>query len=141
MALGRTRRGPRAAGGAHIVHADCDMRGVLVRLPLARGQWAEGIPPVPAGAVVTASFSSDDAEAEHREALELLGYRCVGVRGGAGVDDPPDVDFLLPAGCLDEHPQWAQAVLEQARQVWDLAFGPARVVMEPALRCHLPPPA
>ena len=139
MAVGRTRRSsPRSARGDGRGSAvEHDAPGVLVRLPLASSAWAEGVPPVPRGAVVTAAFSSDDAEAEHRDALELLGYRSVGVRDGAVLGEAPSVDFLLPAGALEEHPDYGRAVLEQARQVWDLAFGPARLALERSLRCHL----
>ena len=143
MALGRTRRRATANGAAaaaplpRMLALDLDAPGVLVRMPLQSSAWAEDVPPVPAGAAVSAAFSCDDAEAEHREALELLGYRVVGVREGAAAGEPASVDLLLPAGALDRHPEYARAILGQARHVWDLGFGPARRALEPSLRCHL----
>jgi hypothetical protein len=112
--------------------------GALVRLLVHAGPWAEGIPPVPAGADVTVSFTDLDASLVHGEALGLLGYRLVGL-GSADASAAPSADFLVPRALMDAHPTWWRALCEQADRAYDLAFGPVAARLAGVLRAHVPP--
>lgn len=97
---------------------------LLLRVPVTVGRWAEQLPPPPAGAAVTVAFSSEDMAAEHADALEVLGYRVVGVRD-APAGEPPSVDFVVSRETLDRWPVWREALVAGGARVWDLAHGPA----------------
>jgi hypothetical protein len=108
--------------------------GMLLRLPVSPGPWAEGLPPVPEGADVTVAFSRRAAWAEHEEALRLLGYRVVGVHDGATLDSA--ADFLIARPVLRTFPRWALALNERATRTYDLAMGPVAVLLADALAVH-----
>lgn len=107
--------------------------GALVRLPLTPGPWAESLPPVPEGHVVTVSFSSSAATVEHEEALVLLGYRVV-----AGPEEPGDERawMLVSSALAGEHPAWWQALRTGCDRVYALKMGPVLRALEPLLRAH-----
>jgi hypothetical protein len=112
--------------------------GVLLRVPVGVGAWAESLPPVPGRHDVTVSFSCADAAAEHADALELLGYRVVGVRALSGdLADAPMADFLIPPTLPEQHPAWWGAIAGQADRAFSLALGPALAVLGDVLDCHL----
>jgi len=110
--------------------------GALVRLPLAPGPWAESLPPVPDGHVVTVSFSSGVATAEHSDALGLLGYRVVD-----GPEEPGDemAWMLVSSALATEHPAWWQALRAGCDRVYALKMGPVLRTLEPLLRAHFAP--
>lgn len=111
---------------------------LLLRIPVTSAIWAEGLPPLPEGLRVTAAFSDIDAEVEHSEALELLGYESVGVRPSA-TSDPASVatvDLLIPRRACDKFPLWRDALLDSGGRVWDLGFGPVAARLAQALSAH-----
>jgi hypothetical protein len=115
------------------------LEGALLHLAVAGDGWAEDIPPVPDGFAVTVSFSSDDAAAQHAEALALLGYTDVGVTGCALTAGVAVADFLVPQGLLAAHPTWWRALADQADRAFSLALGPVLAALADVLEAHLAP--
>lgn len=117
-----------------------DPPGALVRLPVVTGAWAESIPPVPDGHVVTVSFSTPAATEEHADAFALLGYRVV------AAPDAPDgpkgavpVAWLVVAGGLARrHPLWWAGVRDHADGVFVLSMGPVVARFATVLQAHFP---
>ncbi len=109
---------------------------VLLRVPVGSPTWAESVPPLPEGAHVSVAFSSPDVEAEHGEALGLLGYSIAGAYGPGGGDEVPSADFLVQRLDLDRWPRWRDELLAGGGRVFDLAMGPARILLAPALAVH-----
>lgn len=112
------------------------MAPLLLRLPVHEGPWAESLPPMPTGAGITVAFSDADVEAEHGEAVSLLGYAPVGLIGD-GDWPTPHIDLLVPRAVPDRFPVWRDAVVAPGAHVWDLAFGPAAMQMGWAVAVHL----
>ncbi|CAN5187623.1 hypothetical protein BH23ACT9_BH23ACT9_08410 [soil metagenome] len=108
---------------------------LLLRIPVQTARWAECLPPRPAGATVTVAFSDAEVEAEHGDAVALLGYTSVGVRP-SGRDTTPSVDLLIPRAECDRWPLWRDQLLNAGGRVWDLAFGPAAAMLGPAVAVH-----
>lgn len=114
--------------------------GVLLRLLVADGSWAEALPPVPGRHDVTVSFSCAEAAAEHAEALGLLGYRVVGVKAlSSDVTGIRLADFLIPPELPHEHPTWWRALADQADRAFSLALGPVLAMLGDVLEQHLQP--
>ena len=103
--------------------------GALLRFSLPPGPWAESIPPVPAGATATVSFSTDQAEAEHGEALRLLGYVVVGVVVGPDESGADSAELLIAREALDRHATWFRSLLSQSTRAFDLSMGPVLVAL------------
>jgi hypothetical protein len=114
--------------------ADEDEGGVLVRLPVGAGAWAEGLPPAPGGARVTVSLSSPALADEHGEALDLLGYLVVD--GPAECDGPPVAWFVVDGGVAARHRRWWASVRSLADAVLPLAMGPVLRRYSVLLRAH-----
>jgi hypothetical protein len=114
-------------------HAD---PGALLRLPIAGGRWAEDLPPVPRGVDVTVSFSSEEAAAEHGDALALLGYRVVGVHHPLPGAPGPCAALRVPGALIATRPRWWCALKGRADRSYALAFGPVARVFGDLLRLH-----
>lgn len=111
--------------------------GALLRLVVGPGHWAEELPPVPDGHVVTVSFSSLGAATEHGDALALLGYRVVGVHvTGAPVDEEV-ADFLVSQSLIHAYPRFWRSLADHATRVYSLALGPVVALLGDELRAHL----
>lgn len=131
MATRGTEHGrPRASPGAPTA-------GAVARLQVVPGHWAEGIPPVPDGFVVTVSFGTPADAEEHAEALGLLGYVHVQAPvAGPGSGEP--VAWMLVSGDLARaHPAWWEEVRGSADRVYALAMGPVQRLLAPLLTAHL----
>lgn len=124
-----------------------DPPGALVRLPVVTGAWAESIPPVPDGHVVTVSFSTAAAAEEHAEAFALLGYRVVASPAEPHDPDASDapgggavpVAWLVVAGGLARrHPLWWAGVRDHADGVFVLSMGPVVARFATVLQAHFP---
>ncbi len=111
---------------------------LLLRIAISSPRWAESIPPVPTGLRVTVAFSDPEAEAEHADAVALLGYAVVGTVDLEPMGEP-SADFLIPRLACDRWPLWRDQILGAGGRVWDLAFGPAAVILGHALRVHRVP--
>ena len=113
-----------------------DVDGVLVRVTVGEGHWAEDIPPVPAGATVTVSFGSPALADEHGEALALLGYDVV------EAPLPPDLsiagvaDFLVTTAVMERHPTYWRSLAERATRAYHLALGPAATAVADVVGVH-----
>ena len=118
--------------------ASAPLDGALVRLPIEGEHWAERLPPAPRGAHVTVSFSSPDAAGVHAEALELIGYRVVGVRPAPG--EAPYADVLVTEALITSRPRWWRALTAQADRAFGLGFGPVTAALADVLRLHRPEP-
>ncbi len=108
---------------------------LLVRIPVTSATWAESLPPMPDGAAVTVAYSDAEVEAEHDDALMLLGYIGVGVFT-CPPGTPPCIDLLIPRASADRWPRWRDEVLHAGGRVWDLAFGPVAMMMADAVAVH-----
>lgn len=108
---------------------------LLLRIAITSPRWAESIPPVPTGLRVTVAFSDPEVEGEHADAVALLGYEVVGSVDVEPVEAPA-ADFLIPRTACDRWPLWRDQILGAGGRVWDLAFGPAAVVLGHALSVH-----
>lgn len=118
--------------------------GALLRLVVESSRWAESLPPPPLGAEVTVSFSSHAALVEHGDALELLGYRVVGVAEQPVLPGPPlpecpagIADFLTMQALIERHPTWWRALAAHADRVFNLSLGPVAAMLWPVLLTHL----
>lgn len=116
-----------------------DADGALFRLSVDVPRWAEAVPPVPGGHRVTVTFSDAEAEAEHGDALALLGYRVLGV-AATPEGLPPDAgryaDVLVGEALLATHHRWAKAMAALATRIWRLEHGPVRLVLGATLAAH-----
>lgn len=112
--------------------------GALVRLQADEEAWAERIPPVPEGHVVTVSFLDAETALVHADALGLLGYRVVGVRSHPRAE-AAGADFLVRQSVLEAHPTWWRALLAQADRAYNLAIGPVAASLADVLDAHLEP--
>jgi hypothetical protein len=110
--------------------------GVLARLVVADGPWAEGIPPVPSAFDVTVSFSTQALADEHGEALQLLGYRVVPTPEGTVATTRPVADFLISEALLEQHPTYWRSMAAQATRAYNLAFGPAAALVADVVDAH-----
>lgn len=128
---GRHRRHPRTA-------QPVDIDGVLVRVAVSEGPWAEDIPPVPAGSTVTVSFGSEALAAEHRDALELIGYDIVDTPLPADLSIDGIADFLVTVDVLERHPTYWRSLADQAKRAYHLALGPAAMVVADVVAAHAP---
>lgn len=115
-----------------------EVDGVVVRLAVGPGAWAEDIPPVPAGFVVTVSFGSETVADEHRDALELLGYRVVDVPVPADLSIPGIADFLVLQDVMEHHPTYWRSLALRAERAYHLALGPAAAAVADVVAQHLP---
>lgn len=118
-----------------IVHLPTSAAPLLVRIPVTAPDWAESLPPMPDGADITVAFSDADVEAEHGDAVALLGYLSVGAIPTLA-DMPPSIDLLMPRAAADRWPRWRDEVLSSGGRVWDLAFGPVAMMMASTVGVH-----
>lgn len=130
------RRRASADGGPTIAP------GALLRLPLAGSgladPWAEHVPPVPDGHVVTVSFVSAAALVEHADALELLGYRVVAAPAATADGASAEVCWMVVSGALaGARPAWWDSMRHRADRVYSLSMGPVQKLFAPLLRAHL----
>lgn len=96
--------------------------GVLVRLPVSAGAWAEALPPAPHRARVTVSLSTPALADEHGETLDLLGY--VLVDGPPHTGGPAVAWLVVDAAVTGRHGRWWASVRSLADAVFPLAMGP-----------------
>jgi hypothetical protein len=115
-----------------------EVDGVLVRLTVEPGPWAEDIPPVPRGFAVTVSFGSEAVADEHRDALELLGYTVVDVAVPADLSIPGIADFLVLHDLMEQHPTYWRSLAVRADRAYHLALGPAAAAVAEVVAQHLP---
>jgi hypothetical protein len=125
----------RHGGAAGLLAPSRRRDGVLARLQVTAGPWAENIPPVPDGFDVTVSFGSEALVHEHGEALELLGYRVVGTPETV-TPLPPVADFLISEALLEQRPMYWRALASQAARAYNLAFGPAAALVADIVAAH-----
>jgi hypothetical protein len=108
---------------------------VLARVPVSAERWAEALPPAPADAVVTMSFSSPAVLADHAEALQLLGYR---VLDAPSLPSEERVAWMLVGrDVIENRRPWWEAVRCHADRVYDLRFGPALRLLDAIVAAHL----
>lgn len=124
--------------------------GALLRFSLPAGAWAENVPPVPGGATATVTFSSEQAEAEHGDALRLLGYTVLGVLAPTpgrtsltGMEPGETAEMLVSRAVLERHVTWFRSLLSQSAKAFDLSMGPVvgalRARWQPHVRARLAP--
>lgn len=112
------------------------MDGVLLRMAVGDGHWAEDIPPVPEGFTVTVSFGSAAATDEHRDALGLLGYRTVDGPALSDADFVDTADFLISHALLEQHPTYWRSVAGRAERAYHLSLGPAAAMVAHVVAAH-----
>ncbi len=111
--------------------------GALLRLPVHSGDWAEHLPPVPAGCSVTVSFTSTAAADEHGDAVTLLGYVVVGVAADRQDRDDDAAHVLVRQALLEAHPRYWRSLAAQADAAFSLALGPAQRVVAAVVARHV----
>lgn len=109
--------------------------GALLRLHIEGVEWADEVPPVPTGRVVTVSLRSPDRMRD-RGALEELGYTVVSARPvSASVE--ATADFLVARMMPPAHPRWWRTLAALAVKSYDLSCGPVQVALADVLKPHL----
>lgn len=108
---------------------------VIVRIDANAHDWTLGLPSLPGGQLVGVTVG-DVSLREDAEALALRGYDLIDVV--AGRRPGRHADLLVTAALRDEHPRWFSALLLVADRVFDLDFGPVRLVLHDELLAHLP---
>lgn len=131
MAVGRRRRHSPAVRPPEV-------DGVLVRVNVGQGHWAENIPPVPTGATVTVSFGSEALATEHGEALALIGYDLVEMPLSQDLATDGVADFLVTVDVMERHPTYWRSLAEHATRAYHLALGPAAMVVADVVAAHAP---
>lgn len=106
----------------------------VVRLPVDGTDWADNLPPVPAGHDVSVSFTETASWAHHGPVLDRLGYRVVDRAGDGSVGEW--VDMVVYDDLPGAHPSWWRAVTTLADRVLPLAFGPAAMACADVLTAH-----
>ena len=112
--------------------------GLVLRMAVPRGHWAEEIPPVPGAFTVTVSFGCEDRADEHRDALELLGYTVVEGPAPADRSMPDNAHFLVGAELMEQHPTYWRSLAEHATRAYHLALGPAAAAVAEVTAMHAP---
>lgn len=128
--MGSTLRGEPAGAGM--------VRGALVRIAVSDGWWAEDLPPVPAGHVVTVSLSDPAVEQEHADALALLGYTVVAGPPRGSAADAGRADFLVEQSLLETYPTYWRSLADRAERAYSLSLGPVRRLLAEVLAAHEP---
>lgn len=130
MAAGRRRTQTPAA--------PLQVDGVLVRVTVGQGHWAEDIPPVPTGVTVTVSFGSEANATEHGDALALIGYDVVEMPLPQDLAIDGVADFLVTSDVMERHPTYWRSLAERATRAYHLALGPAAMVVADVVAAHAP---
>jgi hypothetical protein len=115
-----------------------EVDGIVLRMPVPTGHWAEEIPPVPDMFTVTVSFGSETLADEHRDALELLGYRVVDTPAPANQSLPDAAHFLIEQDLMEQHPTYWRSVAEHATRAYHLGLGPAAAAVADVVAVHAP---
>ena len=128
------------AGRARAVRAPkrVEVDGIVLRMPVPDGHWAEDIPPVPECFTVTVSFGSETLADEHRDALELLGYRVVDGATPPDRSQPGSAHFLVGQALMDQHPTYWRSLAEHAIRAYHLGLGPAAAAVADVTAAHAP---
>ena len=113
---------------------DDQQLSLCVEVRVDDAAWIEDLPPAPAGRHVSLSFDSARFVARDRQAVEELGYACVGVAGVGHVDGV--AHLLVTADVVTAHTRWWRALLDLAQRVSDLRFGPVQMVLRDVLALH-----
>lgn len=127
---------PARSVGSRVANKPPEIDGVLVRMPVGEGHWAEDIPPVPGRFRVTVSFGSATLADEHRDALELLGYRVVDLPAADAVGLEGVADFLVSEALMEQHPTYWRSLAAPAARAYHLALGPAAAAVRAVVRAH-----
>ncbi len=115
-----------------------EVDGIVLRMAVPTGHWAEEIPPVPDTFTVTVSFGSETLADEHRDALELLGYRVVDEPAPADRSLPDCAHFLVGAELMEQHPTYWRSLAEHASRAYHLGLGPAAAAVADVTAVHVP---
>lgn len=117
-----------------MVTSDDRQLSLCVEVLVEDATWIEDLPPAPANRHISLSFDSARFVARDRQAVEELGYTCVGV---GAVGHVSDVAHLLVApDVVDGHTRWWRALLDLAQRVYDLRFGPVQMALRDVLAQH-----
>jgi len=109
---------------------------VLIRCLVGQGHWAEDIPPVPAGFAVTVSFGCETTADEHRDALELLGYRIVDAPRPADPTLVGAADFLVTQDLMAAYPTYWRSLAQHGCRAYHLSLGPAAAAVADVVAAH-----
>lgn len=108
-----------------------------MRVPAEDTSWARALPPLPTGASVTVTVSSNALRQVPADDLVSSGYRIAGV-----VDDlsahgkGPAVLILVLAELQATHPTWFRELLGAAERALPCDLGPVQRVYGSALQVH-----
>lgn len=110
--------------------------GALLRLPVDADHWAEDLPPVPDGFVVTVSCSSADVAAAHGEALTQLGFTLAGVHRPQRDPDEPLVEVVVHADLIDLRTVWWRTMAARSTAAYNLQAGPVAALFADVIGMH-----
>lgn len=128
----------RVRGAGRVSTPPREVDGIVLRMPVPSGHWAEEIPPVPGSFTVTVSFGSEMLADEHRDALELLGYRVIDGPAPADRSTPGTAHFLVESDLMEQHPTYWRSLAEHATRAYHLALGPAAAAVADVVAVHAP---
>lgn len=117
-----------------MVTNDDQQLSLCVEVSVQDATWIEDLPPAPANRLISVSFDSARFVARDRQAVEELGYVCVGVGVATHVSDV--AHLLVSHDIIDAHTRWWRALLDLAQRVYDLRFGPVQMVLRDVLALH-----
>lgn len=107
---------------------------LCVEIVADRPEWIEDLPPAPADWQLTMSFTGADLAARDRASVAELGYRPAGTAAVAAAGGA--VHLLVPVRAIEHHERWWRAVLDAARRVLDLRFGPVQHALHAVIEAH-----
>lgn len=119
-----------------VINAEPPLR-LCVEVSVEDPAWIEHLPPAPANHDVRISFDSARFVARDQQAVTELGYPCVGV--GVVTHTSDVAHLLVPIDVVTSHPRWWRALLDLARRVYDLRFGPVQIALRDVLARHHDP--
>jgi len=117
-----------------MVTNDDQRLSLCVEVCVEDATWIEDLPPAPANRLISVSFDSARFVARDRQAVEELGYVCVGVGVAGHVSDV--AHLLVTPDVIEAHTRWWRALLDLAQRVYDLRFGPVQMVLRDVLALH-----